>query len=187
MELKNIVVKRIVSGELPVSLIFRLNYLSHTKLNDFVVIYDANKQVLYVNERVPEADISRLVEYASFTGPYINMDETENGLGCLGDYIYNKYGECAWKCLLDAYNSRQKAMKMFRAEKQAEEIIPLIKAVDVSDEADVFDEYLTCSISQAGMKTGARTACNLIGYDTKYVFWLGYLIGSGKVKVDEVG
>ena len=76
---------------------------------------------------------------------------------------------------------------MFRAEKQAEEIIPLIKAVDVSDEADVFDEYLTCSISQAGMKMGAKTACNMVGYDTKYVFWLGYLIGSGKVRVDEIG
>ena len=73
MELKRIEVKRIAPRELPALLCFELNHLYYTQLSGFVVIYDINEQMLYINECVQEADVQKFVEYASFTGPYINM------------------------------------------------------------------------------------------------------------------
>lgn len=188
MELKRIEVKRIAPRELPALLCFELNHLYYTQLSGFVVIYDTNEQMLYINECVPRVDVQKFVEYASFAGPYINMDESDGGLGSLGDYIYKKYGESAWKCLIDAYYSRKKTMKIIHAQKQAEKIIPLVKKINTSKKSDVlFDEFLVNCISKFGIKEHRETPYNMVGYDTKYVFWLGYLIGSGKVNMDENG
>lgn len=186
MTLKNIEVKRIAPTELPMTLCFKLNQVYYTELSRFITMYDCQEQVLYVNNKVPEEDIHVFLTYASFTGPYIGEPKEDGGLDSVGDYIFKEYGDKVWASLHDAYWSRQRVIRHERAQKQAAGIIPMIKAINIDDEIEnAFDEDLVSVICSAGTDVNHKTVHNLIGYGTKYVFWLGYLIGTGKVKLAE--
>lgn len=77
---------------------------------------------------------------------------------------------------------------MERAQERAEVLLPLIRgeidAVIDGDVLDPFDGRLASCLSDAGRK--ADRDRNMSGYvtgtDTKYVFYLGYLMGTGKIK-----
>lgn len=181
MKLNNLKVVRITPQELPDSYLFQLNYIYHTDRSQFTVMYEHRGQVLMVNTGIPEEDIQKFVKYAAFSGPYINNQEDEGGLSGLGDYIYDKYGEYTWRCLIDAYRGRQKVVKEDMAAEMAKTILPAIKEAYMNDDLpDVYDAELVNNLYSVGAKTESH-GCGSFGL--KYVFYLGYLMGCGKVKV----
>lgn len=184
MELKNIAVMRIAPGELPSGLCFQLNYKYHTELGKFVVMFDTKQQILYVSRNIPEDDIQKFKDIASWSGAYINNPDCP--LSDVLDYVYEAYGRNVNNILIDAYQDRRHKMEDATAKDKADKIIPLIREyLDsvVNDEApDVFDEMLVSHIWDAGRNVELRTAYNQTSYSTKYVFYLGYLMGAGSIR-----
>ena len=181
--MKEITVKKVAPAQLPTHLIFQLNGHYRLELGQFIAIYDSKAQCLYANATVPEADVQKFIQYASFEGPYINEDEAGGGLGGLGGYISGKYGIRTWKCLFDAWDSRRRDRQMKEAKELAEVILPSIKALDELEEPPIsFNDYLAYYVSKAGTETKFKTFHNAVGYGTKYIFWLGYLAGVEKLK-----
>jgi hypothetical protein len=181
--MKEIAVKRVAPAQLPVHLIYLLGTQYHTKLTDFVVIYDKKEECLYINSAVQEDAAQKFVKYASFEGPCINNDEEDGGLGCLGEYIYDVYGADALSILFDAWKNRREEKGMEEARGMAGQILPLIKKLDRSEEPPVqFNDCLAYYISRAGSETKHKTFHNAVGYGAKYIFWLGYLAGTGQLQ-----
>lgn len=181
--MKEITVKRVAPAELPTYLIFQLNGHYRMELGQFVTIYDSATKCLYVNATVPETDVQKFIQYVSFEGPYINEDESNGGRGSLGEYISNKYGIETWKSLFNAWDSRRTDRQMKEAKELAEEILPSIKALDKLEEPPIsFNDYLAYYISRAGSETKHKTFHNAVGYGAKYIFWLGYLAGTGQLQ-----
>lgn len=179
--MKQITVKRVAPVQLPVHLIYLLGTQYHTELVDFVVIYDKKEERLYINSAVQDDTVQKFVKYASFEGPYINENESDGGLECLGDYIRDVYGADAFSILFDAWKDRRKEIEMRAARAMARQILPLIKKLDRSDEPPVvFNEYLSYFINHAGDEAGAFQS--MVGGGTRYIFWLGYLAGTGQLQ-----
>lgn len=177
-EVKEITVKRITPVQLPTSLCFQLNYIYHTELGDFKVMFDKKEQILYVNNKIRD-DVTKFVQYVSYAGSCIGEVMADGGLLEVADYIFEHYGEHTWNILSDAYRYRKKLRQMEAAEKQVRGLLRLITALDESEEPPVlFNDYLAYYISLAGDETKRKTLNNMVGYSSKYLFWLGYLAGS---------
>lgn len=185
MKLKDVTVKRIAPGGLPSILCCQLNYKYHTELGRLVVMFDKNQQILYVNQNIPEDDIQKFKDIASWCKPYINNPDCP--ISDVLDYVYETYGWNVNSILMDAYQDRRRKTEDAKAKDRADKIAPLIrehiKSVVDDEVPDAFDEMLVSHIWDAGSKDGNCTAYNLTSYSTKYVFYLGYLMGTGKIKV----
>lgn len=179
--MKEIIVKRVAPAQLPSHSAFSLAYLYHTPPEDFVVSYDDSLDTLYTNFGVPKEDVQRFVKYASFDRPYVNMEESEGGLLGLRRYIDKKYGAFVGNCLYDAYKARRKKMRMSCAREKAERLKPLIQRLDRDeDDSSLFDEYLVYQLLGMGRDLNRKTVDKMVGYEHRYVFWLGYLMGKGE-------
>lgn len=184
--LKDIEVKRITLGELPTLLFYQLIHKYHVEQWDFVIMFDEKDQVLYVNNIISEEDTQKFLKIASWSRPGIN--DTDCPIAFERDYVYGTYGWKIWSILLSAYVSRQRAMEKERTQEKLKEIIPLIeREIEVTidgDLPDIFDGRLAAGVSNAGREKdrGRDMHGCITGSDVKYVFYLGYLMGSGKIK-----
>lgn len=167
--MKEITVKRVAPEQLPKRSEDWLGFKFKVGIKEFITIYDDWTGTLFVNERVPVADVDAFIRYVTHPNAYICDTEAEGGLLELGNYIEEKYGESTWDCLFDAYKSRQEVKNREIAKKEANKIIPLIKAVIADGDRSVsYDGYLASSMVSCG------------GYE--YLFWLGYLAGTGQLQ-----
>ena len=72
---------------------------------------------------------------------------------------------------------------MTEAKELAEWILPSIKELDELEEPPIsFNDYLAFYVSMAGTETKRKTFHNAVGYGAKYIFWLGYLAGTGQLQ-----
>nr|WP_289706978.1 hypothetical protein [Enterocloster clostridioformis] len=185
MKLKDVTVKRIAPGELPSILCFQLNYEYHTELGKFVVMFDGKQQILYVNRNVPEDDMQKFIDIVSYPSPYINNPDCP--IFDVMDHVSTAYGWKVYEILMSAYSDRQKKIREALTRKKSEGIVHVIQEYIrsiIDDKApDVFDDMLVSCIWDAGRNVELRTAHNQTSYSTKYVFYLGYLMGAGKIKV----
>ena len=174
-------VKKITPKELPQNLIFRMNHLFKTTLDEFVIMVDNRKETVYVRDSVPQGDIDDFVKYITFEGEYVNAYRA--GLGKLADRIYKKYGGNVYSVLIDAYDYRRDKTKEHRAKEKAERILPLIrKEITRKRQAVRYDERLLYEIWSAGYGLKEKTPENMTNFGSVYVFYLGYLLGAGKLQ-----
>ena len=175
------IVKRITPKELPKDLIFQMNYLFKTTLDEFVIIVDNQKETVYVRDSVPQSDIDDFVRYITFEGEYVN--DYKAGLGKMVDRIYEKYGEEVYHVLIDAYDYRKNKERERQAKKTAQSILPLIKKeVNKKRPLVKYDERLLHEIWSAGYALKEKTPENMTNFGSVYVFYLGYLLGAGKLQ-----
>ncbi len=175
-----ITVKKITQKELPRKMVFQMTYLHKMTLDEFVVMVDDEKEIMYVNVSVPQNDIDDFVEIVTFPGGYIN--DYEDGLGMVTDRVFQKYGAKVYLILVDAYNYRQMEMKKRKAKEMAKMILPLVEN-EVSSEDPVigYDEMLISEIRKAGNSSNRKTLHNITDFGGVYLFYLGYLMGNGKI------
>lgn len=114
-------VKRVKPKELPQDIIFNMNYLFKTTLDDFVIMVNNKQEIVYVNESIPQSDVDDFIKYITFEGDYVN--DYKAGLGKMLDAIYDKYGSNVHSVLLDAYDYRKKKQKEQRAKEAAKVIL----------------------------------------------------------------
>lgn len=186
--LKDIEVKKIAPAQLPDLLWYLLKHKYHTEQWDFVVAFDERKQIMYVDQKISNEDIQKFVKAASWTEG--NINDPDCLIAETVEYIYETYGWNVWSIILDNYRSRYEKMETAKAQERAGELLPLIRReIDAAIDGDVqdpFDGRLVSCVSDVGRKNDRDR--NMSGYvtgtDTKYVFYLGYLMGSGKIKED---
>lgn len=173
-------VKRVKPKELPQDIIFKMNYLYKTTLEDFVIMVNNKQEIVYVNESIPQSDVDDFMRYITFEGDYVN--DYKAGLGKMLDAIYDKYGSNVYSVLLDAYDYRKKKEKEQQAKETAKVILPLIrKEVKKKRPAVRYDERLMYEIWSAGYGLKEKTPENMTNFGSVYVFYLGYLMGAGKL------
>ena len=68
-------IKRLTPKELPQDIIFQMNYLFKTTLDEFVIMVDNRKEIVYVNDSVPQSDVDDFMKYITYTGKYVNDDK----------------------------------------------------------------------------------------------------------------
>ena len=184
--LKDIEVKIIAPAQLPPVLYWLLNHKYHTEQWDFVVMFDAKWQILYVNRTVPENDVKKFVDIASWQTWYIG--DMDCPIADDVEYVYKAYGWNVWHILTEAHKDRMKKREAEKAQEKAKKILPVIKAemnAIVDDEIpDPMDDYLVSCINDAGREADRDRDMHecLVNTGMKYVFYLGYLMGSGKIK-----
>lgn len=178
-------IKRLTPKELPQDIIFQMNYLFKTTLDEFVIMVDNRKEIVYVNDSVPQSDVDDFMKYITYTGKYVNDDKC--GLGKMVDRIYEKYGWEVYNILIDAYEYRKNKKKEEQAKKTAQSILPMIKK-EIKKKKPIikYDERLIYEIWSVGHKVKEKTPENMIGFGSVYLFYLGYLMGAGKLKEQEV-
>lgn len=175
-------IKKITPKELPKDLIFHLNFVYKMELGEFVAIADNKEGILYVNRTVPQKDIDGFLEVIAF--PYYWVaDETVTETGKFLEYVYEKYGYGTYSALLDSHDWRMKQEKEQKAKETAKTIIPLIERQIGSESPIVkYDENLLHEVFCAGSDRKGKTPDNICSFSSVYLFYLGYLMGTGKLK-----
>ena len=174
-------IKKIQPKELPTECVFRLNYLYHAELGEFVAITDRKDKILYVNHTVPQKDIKGFLEVIEY--PEYAVAEPETKTGEFLDYVYRKYGFSTYLALTDAHSWRMEQREKKKAEEAVKVILPLIEK-EVNSETPIakFDERLMFEIWHAGNNLDKRTPKKIVGYGSVYGFYFGYLMGAGMLK-----
>lgn len=173
-------IKRVKPKELPQDIIFQMNYLFKTTLDEFVIMVNNKKEIVYINNSVPQSDVDDFVKYITFEGDYVN--DYKAGLGKMIDRVYEKYGGNVCSILGDAYNFRRNKRRERQAKEAAKVILPLIrKEVKKKRSAVRYDERLMYEIWSAGYGLKEKTPENITNFGSVYVFYLGYLMGAGKL------
>ena len=161
-------------------MVFKMMHPHKMMLDEFIVIVDDIKEIMYVNVSVPQNDVDDFVEMVTFSGKYINDDE--EGLGAITEQIFQKYGANVYAILVDAYKYRQMEMEKRKANEMAKKILPLIENEVTSEDPIInYDEMLISEIRKAGNRSNRKTLHNIIGFGSVYLFYLGYLMGNGKI------
>lgn len=172
---------RIKPKDLPKDLIFYLNCVYEMELGEFVAIADNKKEILYVNHTVPQKDIDGFLEVIAFPHYWVADDEAPTGEFL--EYVYEKYGFGTCRALLDSHSWRLDKEAEQKAKETAKKVIPLIEKQIKSETPIVkFDENLLHEVYSAGLDRKGRTSKNICSFSSVYLFYLGYLMGAGKVK-----
>lgn len=168
--------------DLPADIVWKISGLHHITPKDFKLYISKGK--MYVNKSVPEKDIEKMVEIATFPGRYILDDDTEQGE--FMNYVYKAYGMAAVNTICNYHEWRIKQQDEQRAKEQLQEVLPLIEKIEESDHPAIhYNEYLIYEVSKMGGKSKRKTAKNIVSYEDIYIFYLGYLAGSGVVNTDD--
>ena len=166
---------RIEPLDLPADIVWQISGLHHITPKDFYVYVQEVKGKMYVNKSVPENDVKKMIEIATFPGRYILDDETE--MGQFMDYVYETYGYPAYSTICNCHEWRMK---------QQDEVLPLIEGIEKSDHPAIhYNEHLIYEVSKMGGKSKRKTARNIVSYEDIYIFYLGFLVGIGKINADD--
>lgn len=168
---------RIEPLELPADIVWQISGLHHITPKDFYVYVQEQKGKMYVNKCVPEKDIEKMVEIATFPGRYILDDDTEQGE--FMNYIFETYGMAAVNTICSYHEYRMKQQDEQRAKERVQNAIPLIEKMIT---AGMIDEYMIHEAYKAGNERKGKTSKNICGFWTVYPYCLGYLVGSGALK-----
>ena len=175
--MNEIEVIRVKPLELPADIVWQISGLHHITLKDFYVYVQEVKGKMYVNKSVPEKDIEKMIEIATFPGRYILDDETE--MGQFMEYVYETYGYPAYSTICNCHEYRMKQQDEQRAKEKVQSAIPSIEKMI---EAGMIDEYMIYAAYKAGREKKGKTSKNICGFDDVYTYCLGYPVGSGALK-----
>lgn len=175
---------RVEPLEIPADIVWQISGRQHIALKDFYVYVHEKENKMYVNKSVPEKDIEKMIEVATYPGRYILDDETE--MGQFMEYVYEKYGYAAYDALFEYHRHKKEKEDDQRAKEQLQEVLPLIEEIMNSEHPAInYNESLIYEVLKKGRDKKGKTVRNLIGYDEIYVFYLGCLVGMGKVDTDD--
>lgn len=170
---------RVEPLELPADIVWQISGLHHITPKDFYVYVQETKGKMYVNKAVPEKDIEKMIEVATFPGRYILDDDTE--MGKFMDYVHDTYGYAAFDTLCNYHSYLMKQQDEQRAKEQVRKAIP---AIEKMIDARLFDENMIHEAYSVGSEVKQKTPKNICSFWTVYPYCLGYLVGAGVLKED---
>ena len=181
--MSDIKVIRVEPLDIPADIVWHISATQHIAMKDFYVYVQEKENKMYVNKSVPKKDIEKFIEVMTFPGRYFD-DDSE--IGQVANYIFKKYGFAAWDSLTEYHRHKKEQEDDQRAKDQLQEILPLIEEIMNSDHPAIhYNESLIYEVLKKGRDREGRTPRNIIGYDYIYAFYLGCLVGTGKVNADD--
>lgn len=179
----SIEVIRVEPLEIPANIVWYISGTQHIALKDFYVYVQEKENKMYVNKSVPKKDIEKFIKVMTYPGRYFD-DDSE--IGQLMNYIYEKYGYPAYESLFEYHRHQKEQEDDQKAKDQLQEVLPLIEEIMNSNHPAIhYNESLIYEVLKKGRDKKGKTVRNLIGYDEIYVFYLGCLVGMGKVNADD--
>lgn len=179
--MSKILVKKVKPCELSTDMIFQLNFLYKTELGKFIAIADQKSNTLFVNDKVPDDDIEKMITIAGYEGKYINNPDCE--IANVVDFIYEKYGFEVYDILSDFYQYRKEEREKNQAKEEVEEFYQKILAYTQDEEYAFWHmEYILYYLQRLALNDKRKTPRNLVGCDMEYTFLLGFLMGNGTIK-----
>lgn len=171
--------------ELPKEIVWSFSAMNCvSSMKDFIVYVCDKENKMYVNSSVPQKDIKKFIEVITF--PDYWVDDEDGGMGAFLEYVYKTYGFPAYITLIDSHKWRLDREEERKAKEKAGAIKPLLDEIANSEHPAVnYNEKLIYEIKEAGSNCGMKTSSAKIGYDDIYIFYLGYLVGSGVVNTDD--
>lgn len=170
--------------DLPADIVWQISGKQHISLKEFCLYVHEKENKMYVNKSIPEKDIKKFVKIVASPSRYINDDDTETGK--LMEYVYRKYGKSAYISLFDYNQCQIEQQDEQRAQEQLQEVLPLIEEMAMNEHPIInYDEHLIYEISKKGMDCKTKTPKNKVNYGDIYIFYLGYLVGLGKINSDD--
>lgn len=168
--------------DLPADIVWQISGKQHISLKEFCLYVHEKENKMYVNKSVPKKDIEKMLDIMAFPERYID-DDSE--IGQIANYIYEKYGFAAWNSLFEYRQHKHQQEDDQRAKDQLQEVLPLIEEIVDSERPAIhYNESLIYEVLKKGRDSKRRTARNIIDYDYIYVFYLGCIVGMGKVDTD---
>lgn len=175
-------VRKVEACELTHIMIFLLQEVYHTELNEFVIMYDGKQNILYVNRKIPHMDVNKFLQVAGYEGEYINDPDCE--VYEISRYISYKYGYSTLKILKDFYNDKRRKRESEKAQGQVAGLYQAIRNYELDDNIpDAFHgrEFLIYHLMSLAREQKKKTVEHMVGYDIKMVFLYGYFLGMGVI------
>ena len=181
----SIEVVRVEPLEIPADIVWQICAKQKIALKDFYVYVQEKENKMYVNKSIPKKDIKKMIEVMTSPAKYI-ADDDDSETGKFLDYVYEKYGFAAYYSLVEYHQHKREQEEDQRAEDQLQEVLPLIEEIVTSEFPAIhYNESLIYEVWKKGGDRKGKTVRNKIGYDDVYVFYLGCLVGMGKVNADD--
>lgn len=165
------VVHRVKQEELNSAQRFVLNAYGEQFGQFVALIYQGE---MYVNAKLPNADLKKFLQIAESDNPYINDDEAPEKETM--KYIGKKY-PAVRTMLLDYQRGRIDRLRTEEAKKRAEILLPGIRDYILDIESDPLDPYLASALYSMGI--GKGNSFGGLSYSGRLLFYLGYLTGTG--------
>lgn len=159
--------------ELPDAMQMHVLYREKITTAEYRLAIWSNKDTLYYND-LPEKEVERFVSLIESDKKFINNRTM--------DSIYKKYGWAVYNEIHEAHSAYLKKGREKVAEQIAQEYFPIIeKAMDRAS-IPYCDELLK-AISHLADK--GHFEFEEWSTDQAYIYFMGYLLGSGKLKWEE--
>lgn len=167
------IIKKCTFDELLSAMQMHVLYCEKIPVAEYRLAIWSNKDTLYYND-LPEKEIERFVSLIESDKRILN-NRTMNS-------IYNKYGSAVYFEIRDAHDFLLKKEQEKIAERVAEEYFPIIEKAMNRPSIPVSQQLLK---AMSHLADKGHFKFKEWSTDQTYIYFMGYLLGSGKLKWEE--
>lgn len=159
--------------ELPSAMQMHVLYTAKIQVSEYRLAIWSEKDALYYNN-LPEKEVERFISLIESNKKFID-NRTLNG-------IYKKYGFAVYSEIREAHAFLLKKEQEKIAERIAAEYMPIIEKAMNKPSIPYCDELLK---SMSHLADKGKFKFKEWSTDQAYIYFMGYLLGSGKLKWEE--
>ncbi|MBD5521213.1 MAG: hypothetical protein HDR03_08350 [Lachnospiraceae bacterium] len=167
------IIKKCTFDELPDAMQMHVLYSEKIPVAEYRLAIWSNKDTLYYNN-IPEKEIDRFITLIENDKKFLN-NRTMNS-------IYNKYGFAVYYEIHEAHSAYLKKGREKVAEQIAQEYFPIIEKTMKKPSIPYSDELLK---AMSHLADKGKFKFKEWSTDQAYIYFMGYLLGSGKLKWEE--
>ena len=167
------IIKKCTFDELPDAMQMHVLYSEKIPVGEYRLAIWSNKDTLYYNNLL-EKEIDRFISLIENDKRFINSRTA--------DSIYKKYGYAVWNEIQEAHAAYLKKGREKVAEQVAQDYFPVVE--QAMDRPSIpFSNELLKAMSHLADK--GHYKYKEWSTDQAYIYFMGYLLGSGKLKWEE--
>lgn len=164
------ILKKCTFDELPDIMQMRILHTRKIPVAEYRLVIRSKENTLYYND-LPEKEVERFVSLIESDKKFINNRTM--------DSIYKKYGFAVYMEIRDAHDYFLKNAKEALAEKIVQEYMPIIEKAMAGSSIPLSHSLLK-AMSHAADK--GKFKYKEWSTDQTYIYFMGYLLGSGKLE-----
>ena len=164
------IIKKCTFDELPSAMKSRIMFIQKIPVSEYRLAIWSEKDTLYYNG-LKESEIKRFITLIESEKRFLNNRTM--------DSIYNKYGFAVYYEIHEAHGFLIKKGQNKIAERVAAEYMPIIEKAMNGPSIPYRDELLK---AMSHLADKGKFKFNEWSTDQAYIYFMGYLLGSGKLK-----
>lgn len=167
------IIKKCTFDELPSAMQMHILYCEKIPVSEYRLAIWSNKNTFYYNN-LPEKEVERFVSLIESDKRFLNNRTM--------DSIYKKYGWAVYNEIHEAHSAYLKKGREKVAEQIAQEYFPIIEKAMNKSSIPYCNELLK---AMSHLADKGRFKFKEWSTDQAYIYFMGYLLGSGKLKWEE--